>query len=101
MAAALELFERLEQRFEIAAFIDELRVLLIEHLLQRLDLVDHHAEDRGDGSLAWEVSIFVSRIWRRSRSIKIFRVALVQHGKVFLRRRLDRQTFASTEWPSE
>ena len=55
VTAALELLESLEQRLQVAALIDELRILLIQHLLQRLDLVDHHAEDRRDGSLARKV----------------------------------------------
>ena len=59
VAAALKLLESLEQRLEIAALIDELRILLIQHLLQRLDLVDHHAEDRRDGPLAWKVLCFI------------------------------------------
>jgi hypothetical protein len=58
VTAAFELLKRFEQRFEIATLVDELRILLIEHLFQRLDLVDHHAEDRGDGSLAWKVLRF-------------------------------------------
>ena len=74
----------LKQRFEIATFVDELWILLVEHLLQRLDLVDHHAEDRGDGALAWEVLCFCDPDLAAQQIDQVFGVALVQHGKVFL-----------------
>ena len=69
----------------------ELRILLVQDLFQRLHFVDHHAEDRGDGAFAREVSIFGQLDLPSQQIDQIFGVALVQDGEVFGDARLIRE----------
>ena len=84
MASALEFFERFVQLFEGFTLVDELRVVLVEHLLHRADLVDHHAEDGADGALAREVTVFGQFHLPAQQINQVFGVALIEHGKVAL-----------------
>src|ERR1044072_4500972 len=57
---------------------------LFEHFLHRADLVDHHAEDRADGALAWKATVFGEPHLAAQQINQVFRVASVEHGEVAL-----------------
>ena len=84
VARALELLEGVVQLFEGRALVREMRVRLLEHLLQRADLVDHHAEDRADGALAREAPLFGEVHLTAQQVDEVFGVARVEHGEVAL-----------------
>ncbi len=83
VARAFEILKRLEQRFEITSLVNELRILLIEHLFQRQHLVNHHAEHRGNRAFTRKVLGFRDADLATQQIDQVFSVALVQYGEVF------------------
>src|SRR4051812_39190797 len=82
MMLALKCLECPVQLFQSVCFMCELRVIVLNHLLDREQLVDGHAEDGADGSLSWKPAVFARQLHLAAHKINhILRVALVKNGE--------------------